>query len=289
MYNSSDKQKLTYELWLKEWKKRYCKECLSGVPNPQSCYLCYQERKIGFNCAKCSHFIYYSEAQICTGLYETGTCFCTNCQKMIKKALESKNCDCEYSLTGYSTGHSIHSYSSAINGLVKSFFRGSKLWIKLVCRSCEKIIQTFKLGCDCYLKQKKHSHLYSGQRCLNCAIGGYIRPLSEWDLRKKYQEYCQLWQEKTEIQAQISIKKQYKYDGEGYWAECSFCGGEIKGKVKDKEPLSRNKVGFWTENLADERVVCNTCLRKKELVKLMGELSKIKKQMLYNYRGRGIV
>lgn len=255
---------------MEEWKKRHCKECLSDVPTPESCYICHQERKSGFNCAKCLHFTYYSDNQICTGFYETGTCFCVKYQGMIKKALENKNCDCEFSLIGYSVGHSIHN-----NGLVKPFFRGSKLCIKLVCRSCEKIIQTFKLNCSCHLEQKKHQHLYSRERCLNCATGDYVRLLSKADLEQKYQTHCQNWQEKTEIQAQISIKKQYKYDGASYWAGCSFCEGEIRGKVKDKEPLSRNKVSFWTENESDRRIICNTCLRKKEVVKLMGELDAV--------------
>jgi len=75
-------------------------------------------------------------------------------------------------------------------------------------------------------------------------VGDYIRPLSETDLQSKYKNYCQDWQEKKKIQAQISIKKQYKYDGDNFWAECSFCAGEIRGKQKDKEALSRNKVSF---------------------------------------------
>lgn len=205
-----------------------------GASNPQSCYPCYQKRKIGFNCVRCSRFIYYSEAQLCTGLYETGSCFCAKCQGLIKKALESKNCDCGFSLVGYSVGHSIHSYSSAINGPVKPFFRGSKLWIKLVCRSCEQVIETFKLNCLCYLEQKKHQHLYSRERCLNCATGDYVRPLSEADLKQKYQTYCQNWQEKTEIQAQISIKKQYKYDGVSYWQNVPFVKGKLEAKLKIK-------------------------------------------------------
>ncbi|CAG8597724.1 8136_t:CDS:2 [Diversispora eburnea] len=61
------------------------------------------------------------------------------------------------------------------------------------------------------------------------------------EYQEKYQQYCQNWQERTEIQAQISIRQQYKYDGESYWAKCSFCPNEIRGKKKDKEPLSRNK------------------------------------------------
>lgn len=269
---------------------------MNGVPTPESCYLCYREIKIGFSCAKCSHFIYYSETrsvaggqrQICTGLYETGTCFCDTCQELIKKWLGSRKCVCEFSLAGYSTGHSIHNYRLTINGLVKPFFKGSKLWVKLVCRSCEKVIKSFGLGCDCYLKQKEHSHLYSRERCLSCRVGDYVRPLSEWDLKEKYQQYCQDWQLKAEIQAQISIKNQYKYDGVNYWAECSFCANEIRGKVKDKGGLSRNKASFWTENLSDKRIICNGCLRNKKVVKELG-IKEVKRQMLYNYRGRGII
>lgn len=290
LINSTINKKLSYELWLEEYKKRYCRECLIGVPAPESCYVCHQKRKIGFNCARCSHFVYYSEtpSKTCTGLYETGSCFCSNCQELIRKWLKERKCACEFSLTGYSAGHSIHAYSSTINGLVKTFFKGSKLWVKLVCRSCEKVIQSFGLGCYCYLKQKEHSHLYSKQRCLNCVIGDYVRPLSEWDLKEKYQEYCQEWQVKEEIQAQISIKKQYKYDGVSYWAECSFCKGEIRGKVKDKGSLSRNKVSFWTGNEADRRVICNSCLRDKKVVKEL-VIKGVKRQILYNYRGRGII
>jgi hypothetical protein len=152
-----------------------------------------------------------------------------------------------------------------------------------------KLIQTFKLNCSCYLEQKEHQHSYSREKCLNCAVGYYVRPLSEADLRKKYKDYCQNWQAKAEIQAQISIKKQYKYDGESYWAECSFCSNEIRGKQKDKEPLSRNKVSFWSGNETDQRIICNSCLREKERIKLLGELGKTKRQMLYNYRTRGII
>jgi len=286
--NSSNKEILTYELWLEEWKKRYCGECLAGIPNPENCYLCWQERKIGFSCSCCSKFIYHSEGKICAGLYETGSCFCSKCQNLIQKWLGKKECACKYSLAGYSKGHSIHSYKITINGLVKPFFRGNRLWIKLVCRSCERLIQSFKLGCECYLKQREHEHKYSKQQCLNCASGGYVRPLLDWDLRQKYQTYVQNWKEKAEIKAQTALKGQYKYDGVRYWAECSFCAGEVKGRQKDKEPLSRNKVGFWTENLKDERVICRECLRKKKLVKEL-RIKGTRKQMLYNYRRRGLI
>lgn len=218
LINSTINKKLTYNLWLEEYKKRYCERCLNGVPTPRSCYVCYREIKIGFSCAKCSHFIYYSEtpSKVCTGLYETGTCFCAKCQGLIKKWLANKNCACEYSLVGYSIGHSIHNYRLTINGLVKPFFKGSKLWVKLVCRSCSKVIKSFGLNCSCYLKQKEHKHLYSKQRCLSCAVGDYVRPLSEGDLKEKYQQYCQNWQAREETQTQISIKRQYKYDGVSY-------------------------------------------------------------------------
>jgi len=85
LINSNDKQKLTYELWwLEEYKKEHCKECLIGVLSPNSCYVCYWEIKIGFSCALCSCFIYYSEGQICGDSYDTGSCFCANCQGLIK-------------------------------------------------------------------------------------------------------------------------------------------------------------------------------------------------------------
>lgn len=287
--NPTKQEKLTYQLWLEDWKKRYCERCLNGVPKPDSCWICYQVGKTGFSCSHCSQFVYYVESRVCAGAYETGSCFCENCQGLIKKWLGKRNCVCEYSLAGYSAGHSIHNYRETINGLVKPFFKGSKLWGKLVCRSCSKIIKSFGLGCACYLEQKKHQHLFNKEKCLPCAVGEYVRPLSEWDLKRRYQQYCQHWQEKREIWAEIAVKKQYKYDGESYWAECSFCGGEIRGKVKDKEPLSRNKVGFWTENEVDERIICNGCLRDKKKVKEMGKLSEIKRQMLYNYRRRGLI
>lgn len=286
--NTKIEQKLTYELWLKEYKNKRCRECLIGVPNPTACYICFQQNWTGFHCSRCSHFTYHYEGKVCGGSYDTGSCFCIKCQNLIKKALGEKKCVCEYSLIGFSSGHSIHNYHLTIKGLIKPFFKGSKLWIKLVCRSCEKLIQSFKLGCDCYLKQKEHSHLYNRESCLNCAIGNYVRPLSEWDLQRKYKDYCLNWQEKAEIHAEISIKKQYKYDGEGYWAKCSFCEGEIKGKQKDKEDLSRNKVSFWTSKDEDERVVCNWCLRSKKVLKRL-EIKGIKRQMLYNYRARGII
>jgi hypothetical protein len=288
LINSTSKEKLTYELWLKEYRKKHCETCLIGVPNPHSCYVCYQERKAGFHCSHCSRFIYYSEGQVCEGLYNTGTCFCNKCQGLIKKWLGNKNCACEYSLAGYSAGHSIHNYRLTINGLVKPFFKGSKLWIKLVCRSCSKVIKSFGLNCSCYLKKKEHQHLYSKERCLNCAIGDYVRPLSKGDLRSKYKEYCQEWQEREEIWAQISIKRQYQYGGESYWAECSFCGGDIRGKVKDKGGLARNKVSFWTGEEVDGRVICGGCLRDKKVVKELG-IKRVKRQMLYNYRGRRMV
>jgi len=50
----------------------------------------------------------------------------------------------------------------------------------------------------------------SKERCLNCATGDYARPLSEWGLRQNYQEYCQNWQERGEIQVQTAIKQHYK-------------------------------------------------------------------------------
>ncbi len=191
--------KLTYELWLTDWKKKHCERCLISVPTPANCYLCYQERKIGFRCSRCSHFIYYSETQnvaggqnqVCGGSYDTGACFCADCQGLIKKWLEERNCLCEFSLAGYSVGHSIHNYRSTIQGLVKPLFKGRKLWIKLFCRSCGKVIQSFKLNCSCYLQQKEHQHKYSAKRCLSCATGAYIQPLSIGDLQKKYQKYCQ--------------------------------------------------------------------------------------------------
>ena len=173
--------------------------------------------------------------------------------------------------------------------MIKPFFKGSKLWIKLVCRSCEKLIKTFKLNCSCYLEQKKHSHWYSSQKCLNCVIGLYARPLSEGDLKKQYKQYCQVWQERKEIEAGISIKRSYQYDGISYWAECSFCSNIIKGKQKDKEPLSRNKVSFWTEKESDGRIICNACLRgNKKVIKELN-IKGTKRQMLYNYRLRNII
>ena len=289
LINNRRETKLTYKLWLKDWKKRHCERCLIRPLTPTSCYLCFQKRQIGFRCAFFPNFIYHSEVKVCSGLYDTGSCFCNNCQELIRKWLKERKCSCEFSLGGYSDNHSIHYYRSTINGLVKPLFKGSKLWINLACRSCEKTIQTFKLNCSCYLEQKKHQHLYSKKRCLNCVVGLFVRELSKKELRKKYKNYCQSWQERAEVEAEISIKKQYQYDGVNYWAECSFCEGEIRGKQKDKEPLSRNKVSFWTGKEIDGRIICNDCLRKKEQVKLLGGLSKIKKQMLYNYRLRGIV
>lgn len=288
LINSTYKEKLTYELWLEEYKNKHCERCLMSVPAPANCYICYQQSRTGFHCSHCSNFVYYVEGKVCGGSYDTGTCFCKKCQEAITKWLANKSCACEYSLAGYSAGHPIRDYHLTINGLAKPFFKGSKLWIKLVCRSCGKTIQTFKLNCSCYLEQKKHSHLYSKKRCLNCVAGTYIQPLSEWDLQDKYKEYCQIWQEREEIQAEISIKRQYRYDGVSYWAECSFCAGEIQGQRTHQEPLSRNKVSFWTENEADGRVICNGCLRKKEIAKEL-DIKGMKRQMLYNYRGRGIV
>ena len=296
LISSNNKEKLTYELWLKNWKERHCQQCLIGVLTPDSCYICYQQSKTGFCCGVCAKFIYYSEGKICGGLYDTGSCFCANCQGLIKKHLESKSntsqrrkCSCEFSLAGYSSGHSIHQYYSTINGLIKPFFKGSKLWIKLVCRSCEKVIQTFKLGCACHLEQKKHSHLFNSRECLNCVIGLYTRPLSEGDLKVKYKDYCQTWQIHAEIQAERTIKKSYKYDGMSYWAECSFCAGEIRGKQKDKEPLSRNRVSFWTGEEKDGRIICNACLRGNKKVVRGLNIRGTKRQMLYNYRLRGII
>jgi hypothetical protein len=289
LINSTNKEKLTYELWLENYKKKHCQQCLIGIPNPTSCCVCYQQSKTGFCCSICSCSTYYSDTQICGGLYDTGSCFCANCQELIKKHLESRNCSCEFSLAGFSVGHSIHHYRLTINGLIKPFFKGSKLWIKLVCRSCEKLIKTFKLDCSCYLEQKKHSHWYNSQKCLNCVIGLYAQPLPEGDLKKKYKQYCQIWQEKAEIQAEVSIKRSYKYDGISYWAECSFCAGEIRGKQKDKEPLSRNKVSFWTGKEADERIICNACLRENKKVIKGLNIRGSKRQMLYNYRLRGII
>lgn len=286
--NPKKEIKLTYELWLEDWKKRYCKECLISVPAPQNCYICFQERKIGFSCVRCSRFIYCSEAQICAGFYEVGSCFCERFQEVIKKHLGNKNCFCEFTLAGYSAGHPVHNYRLTINGIVKSFFKGSKLWVKLICRSCEKVIQSFKLGCDCHLEQKKHQHLYSKDRCLNCAINNCVRPLSEEDLQNKYQQYCQIWQEQEEIHARQLIKKQYKYDGMNYWAKCSFCKREIKGQKSHQEPLSRNKVSFWTGNEADERIICGRCLRDKKLVKEL-KIKGVKRQMLYNYRKKQLI
>ena len=99
---------------------------------PANCYLCYQEGKIGFRCSRCSHFIYYSEtqsvvggqSQICSSSYDTGSCFCADCQGLIKKHLKNRGCACEFSLAGYSAGHPIHNYRLTINGLVKPFFKG---------------------------------------------------------------------------------------------------------------------------------------------------------------------
>lgn len=162
------------------------------------------------------------------------------------------------------------------------------MWVKLVCRSGEKVIKSFKLGCDCYLEQKKHSCLYNKNKCLNCMIGGYVRPLSEVELEQKYWEYGQIWSERQEIKAQKTVKQQYKYDGVSYWAECSFCSNEIKGKQKHQGALSRNKVSFWTGDLTDDRVVCGDCLRSKTVIKELG-IKGIRRQMLYNYRRRGIV
>jgi len=287
--NPTSKEKLTYELWLLDYKKNHCQQCLIGVPAPTACYLCYQQSRIGFHCSVCSFFIYYSEGKVCGGQYDTGTCFCATCQKLIKKHLERRNCSCEFSLLGYSAEHSIHNYCLNINGLIEPFFKRSKLWVKLVCRSCEKLIQTFKLACDCYLEQKKHSHLFSSQACLSCIVGFSTHPLSEGDLKKKYQEYCQIWQERKEIKAQISIKQLYQYDGVNYWAGCSFCSNIIRGKQKDKEPLSRNRVSFWTEKESDGRIICNGCLRgNKEVLKEL-KIKGVRRQMLYNYRARELI
>jgi hypothetical protein len=48
------------------------------------------------------------------------------------------------------------------------------------------------------------------------------------------------------------------------WAECSFCKGEIRGKVKDKEPLSRNKVSFWSRDEKDQRIIWDMFQQKEE-------------------------
>ena len=109
----------------KEWKKRYCRECLRGVINPREFYLCWQERKIGFNCKGCLKFI---EEKACAGFYETGSCFCKVCQDLIRKWLERKEYACEYPLKGYSERHSIHGYREAINGLVEVFFLREGYW-----------------------------------------------------------------------------------------------------------------------------------------------------------------
>lgn len=289
LINPKREEKLTFRLWLTNYKNTHCQQCLITFPTPTACYLCYQQSQVGFRCSHCSSFTYYSEGKVCGGLYDTGSCFCATCQSLIKKVLESRKCACEFSLAGYSPEHSIHNYRSTINGFIKPFFKGSKLWIKLVCRSCEKLIQIFKLNCSCHLEQKQHSHWYSSRECLNCLVGFYVRPLSMEDLKKKYQRYCQVWQEKAEIQAGISIKQAYQYDGETYWAECSFCEGEIRGKQKDKEPLSRNRVSFWTGEERDGRVICNRCLRgNKKVVKELN-IRGVKRQILYNYRARGII
>jgi len=63
-------------------------------------------------------------------------------------------------------------------------------------------------------------------------IGLYTRSLPEGDLKRKYREYCQIWQERKEIEAEISIKRSYKYDGISYWAECLFVRGKLKGSRK---------------------------------------------------------
>jgi len=47
-------------------------------------------------------------------------------------------------------------------------------------------------------------------------VGLFVRELSKKELRKKYKNYCQSWQERAEVEAEISIKKQYQYDGVNY-------------------------------------------------------------------------
>ena len=97
LINSNREEKLTYELWLLDWKERHCQQCLISIPAPTSCYVCYQQSQMGFCCSVCSCFTYYSEGKICGGLYDTGSCFCVGCQGLIKKHLGSRNCSCEFS------------------------------------------------------------------------------------------------------------------------------------------------------------------------------------------------
>ena len=79
------------------------------------------------------------------------------------------------------------------------------------------------------------------------------------------------------IKSGLVYQKEPKTVKKGYFAECSFCGGRIVGKQKDKGVKNRNQVRFWTDKVSEDRLICNGCLRGNE--EFLGLL-------LGKYRGR---
>jgi hypothetical protein len=164
----------------------------------------------------------------------------------------------------------------------------TKFYLCRICRqNCELARQRLNLwlcpGCRKCLVYSLESRLETtmyNQLPSNCSRCGWKKK----HLTKKQQQKIT----NQVIKSGLSYQKIKENSQKNYFACCSFCKGEVVGKQKDKEVLARNKVGFWTEKESEERIICGGCLRDKQVVKELG-IKGIKRQMLYNYRRRGLV
>lgn len=181
MVNTISEKKLSFAKWKKSWKKRHCRECDTGVPNPLVCYVCMCLRwERFFDCAKCGCYRVIYEQKVCGGAYNTGACLCAKCRALIQAV---KVCH-DYYRGGYCEGHMIHQYSDQeIAREVKFLFRGENLWVKIFCRFCGQKIAGLKLGCACWQEQTEHEHKYSSEKCLEC-YAAYSKLERQLDVRE---------------------------------------------------------------------------------------------------------
>jgi hypothetical protein len=140
----------------------------------------------------------------------------------------------------------------------------------------------------CWIKQPEHQHEYSSEKCLKCAIGLDSGSVDRNQLENEYWRYCESWRVYAEIENEKRIKSNYRKINDQYYAFCYFCQAIIKGRRKNKRPLHRNLVNFWTEDKLDDRLICSECLKKKKIIKELN-ITKRRKQLLYNYRNREII
>lgn len=186
--------------------------------------------------------------------------------------------------------------SSLINLKPDEILRYSQIWQKqgwptkfCLCRFCKQNCELAKQEinlwlcprcrkCFVYGQERKPQTPAHSQLPTSCSCGWKKQHLSKVE-QKRIADQA--------IKSRLSYQLDNKTGNKTYFAWCSFCEGTIEGQKRKKEVRNRNKVKFWSGKVEEERLVCNSCVRRnEEFLKLLDQKHQGRWRV---YKSKGLV